>query len=108
MLTRTDDTLIISTGAVSRAWLKRLPADLRRMVVEEGNKLQERATAYSHVNENFMIDKWKKAGGTLITLPAGDLAEIRNRLSSVGNDVTKGNPSLSAFYKKIVATGRNY
>ena len=34
VLTRTDDTLIISTGAVSRAWLKRLPADLRHATIQ--------------------------------------------------------------------------
>ncbi len=108
VLTRTDDTLIISTAVLSKAWLKKLPADLRRIVVEEGPKLQVRATEFSHANEKFFLGKWKELGGSLITLPADDLAKVRSMLASVGNDVTKDNPKTSAFYKRILAVGKKY
>jgi TRAP-type C4-dicarboxylate transport system substrate-binding protein len=38
-LTQVNDTMIISVAAVSRAFLNRLPADLRQAVIEEGAKL---------------------------------------------------------------------
>lgn len=108
VLTEVGDTMIISTGVLSKAWLKKLPADLRAAVIEEGHKLQKKSTAFSHKNEDFMISKWKKSGGELVTLPASDLKEVRKRLASVGADVTKGDPKLQAFFKQMVATGRKY
>jgi TRAP-type C4-dicarboxylate transport system substrate-binding protein len=108
VLTRTDDTLIISTSVLSKTWLNKLPADLRRIVVEEGPKLQGKATEFSHANEKFFLGKWKELGGSLITLPADDLAKIRSMLASVGKDVTKDNPKVNAFRERIIAVGSKY
>ncbi len=108
VLTRTDDTLIISTSVLSKAWLKKLPSDLRQIVVEEGPKLQGRATQFSHANEKFFLGKWKELGGSLIKLPPDDLAKVRSMLASVGNDVTKSNPMANAFYKRILDVGKKY
>lgn len=108
VLTRTDDTLIISSAVLSKSWLKQLPADLRKIVVETAGSLQAKASAFSHKSENFMIGKWKEAGGTLNSLPAGDLAKIRGMLADVGEKVTKGNPAVHAFFRKVKATGAKY
>lgn len=108
VLTRTDDTMIISTAAVSQAWLKRLPSDLRAIVIDEGHKLQKRSSEFSDANEKFMIGLWKKQGGELISLPPADLTKIHGLLADVGAQVTKGNPSLAAFYGKLVATAKKY
>jgi len=55
-----------------------------------------------------MIGKWKEAGGSLTTLPAGDLSKIREMLADVGETVTKGNPMVHAFFQKVKATGAKY
>jgi len=108
VLTRTDDTMIISTAAVSQAWLKRLPSDLRAIVIDEGHKLQKRSSTFSDANEKFMIGLWKKQGGELISLPPADLTKIQGLLADVGAQVTKGKPSLAAFYGKLVTTAKKY
>jgi TRAP-type transport system periplasmic protein len=108
VLTRTDDTMIISTAAVSQAWLKRLPSDLRAIVIDEGHKLQKRSSEFSDTNEKFMIGLWKKQGGELISLPPSDLTKIQGLLANVGAQVTKGNPSLASFYGKLMATAKKY
>ena len=108
VLTRTDDTMIISSAVLSQAWLKQLPADLRNMVVETGRSLQTKSSEFSHKSENFMIGKWKEAGGSLTALPAGDLTKIREMLADVGETVTKGNPAVHAFFRKVKATGEKY
>ena len=108
VLTRTDDTMIVSSAVLSQAWLKQLPADLRNMVVETGRSLQTKSSEFSHKSENFMIGKWKEAGGSLTALPAGDLTKIREMLADVGETVTKGNPAVHAFFRKVKATGEKY
>jgi hypothetical protein len=55
-----------------------------------------------------MINKWKSSGGELVELPAADQKILQSKLASVGEDVTKSNPSLNAFYKRVHATGKKY
>jgi TRAP-type C4-dicarboxylate transport system substrate-binding protein len=107
-LTVTNDTLILSAGLVSKVWLNKLPADLQRIVIEEGNKLQARTTAFSDTSEMAMIEKWKKGGGELVTLPASDQKALLTMLKSVGEDVTKSSSSLNAFYRRVHETGKKY
>lgn len=108
VLSRTDDTLIISAATLSPTWLKGLPDDLRNLVVSTSQNLQAKASAFSDENENAMIGKWKADGGSLITLPDADLERIRSMLAGVGEKVTKDDPALHAFYQKIRATGEKY
>jgi C4-dicarboxylate-binding protein DctP len=108
VLTQVNDTMIVSAGVVSRAWLDKLPADLRQMVVEEGNKLQARTMAHSRVLDDTMRKRWTDAGGEFVTLPPADQARVRQLLTGIGEEVTKDNASLSVFYKQLVATGKKY
>ena len=108
VLTEVNDTMIVSVGVVSRPWLAKLPADLRQMVVEEGNKLQGRINAQSRVMDENMVKRWREAGGELIRLPESDQARVKQLLSGVGEEVTKDNPAANAFYKRLVATGQKY
>jgi TRAP-type transport system periplasmic protein len=108
VLTEVNDTMIVSVGVVSRPWLAKLPADLRQMVVEEGNKLQGRINAQSRVMDENMVKRWREAGGELIRLPEADQARVKQLLSGVGEEVTKDNPAANAFYKRLLATGQKY
>lgn len=108
VLTRTDDTLIVSVNTLSKAWLKTLPADLRTMAIAEAGKLSQKTMDYSHANEKFMLKKWAEGGGSLVNLPAEDMAKIRTMLADVGDVVTKDNPKVNAFYKRIKEVGKKY
>ncbi len=107
-LTETHDTLLISFGALSKAWLDKLPPDLRKIVVDEARKLQPwaRQTAVDEVVE--LRGKWVEKGGEIITLPAADQAELEKRLKPIGAEVTKSDPVLKAFYDKLQATSAKY
>jgi len=108
VLTQVNDTMIVSAGVVSRAWLAKLPADLRQMVIDEGNKLQSRTMAQSRVLDDTMRKRWADVGGEFVTLPPADQARVRQLLAGIGEEVTKDNASVSAFYKRLVATGQKY
>jgi TRAP-type C4-dicarboxylate transport system substrate-binding protein len=108
VLTEVNDTMIVSVGVVSRPWLAKLPADLRAIVVEEGNKLQARINPQSRVMDESMVKRWREAGGELIRLPDADQARVKQLLSGVGEEVTKDNAAANGFYKRLVATGQKY
>lgn len=107
-LTETHDTLLISYGALSKAWLDKLPPDLRQIVIDEARKLQPwaRQTAVDEVEE--LRKKWIERGGEIITLPPADQAELEKRLKPIGAEVTKDDPTLKAFYDKIQAIAAKY
>jgi len=108
VLTQTNDTMILSAGLVSKTWLDTLPADLQKVVIDAGISLQERTTKFSDTSEQAMVKRWISEGGELISLPDTDLAKIRSSLASVGEDVTKDDPALNAFYKKVQSTASKY
>lgn len=108
VLTEVNDTMIVSVGVVSRPWLAKLPADLRQVVVEEGEKLQPRINAQSRLMDEGMVKRWREAGGELVRLPEADQARVKHLLSGIGEEVTKENASANAFYKKLVSTGQKY
>jgi len=108
VLTQTDDTMLVPIAVVSKAWLDKLPPDLQKLVVEEGRKLQSRVQARSFEVVDDMRKKWLSAGGELVTLPANDQARLNELLKGVGPEVTKTNPALNAFYKRVQSVSEKH
>jgi C4-dicarboxylate-binding protein DctP len=108
VLLETHDTLLVSFGAMSKAWLDKLPPDLRKIVVDEARKLQPwaRQTAIDEVAELRQV--WLKRGGEVVTLPPAEQAELEKRLKPIGAEVTKNDPALKAFYDKTEAIAAKY
>jgi TRAP-type transport system periplasmic protein len=101
VLTQTDDTMLVPVAVVSKAWLEKLPADLRMLVVEEGRKLQSRVQQRSFEVVDEMRKKWINAGGEIVVFSPADQAKLTALLRPVGSVVTQGNPALSAFYERV-------
>lgn len=108
VITQVNDTMIVSAGAVSRPWLGKLPADLRQLVIGEGAKLQPRVMAHSRSLDDAMRKRWAEAGGEFVLLPSEDQARVRQMLSGIGEEVTKDNATLSAFYKRLHSTAQKH
>ena len=108
VLTKTEDTLIISFGAISKRWLDQLPPDLRKIVVEEGRKLQPWFIEAGTREDVEQSQKWKDRGGEIITWSEADMRELNARLRTVGEDVTKTNSAVKAFYEKVLTVSAKY
>ena len=108
VITEVGDTLIVSVGAVSRAWLNKLPADLRQMVVAEGATLQPKLMAQSRAMDEAMRKRWAEAGGEFVRIPADEQAKLKQLLGGIGQEVTKDNAAVNAFYKRLNATAQKY
>ena len=100
--------MIISQAHISKKWLGGLPADLRKTVVSIGKGLQPKITAFSMKKGAAYNDAWGKMGGKLHKIPDEDIAKMRTLLKDVGDEVTKGNPKLSAFYKEVQGVAAKY
>jgi C4-dicarboxylate-binding protein DctP len=105
-LTQVNDTMIISVAAVSRAFLNKLPADLRQAVIEEGAKLQPRLMEKSREMDAEMRKRWTDAGGEFVSLSPEDQARVMQLLGGVGEEVTKDNAAVNAFYKRVLAVSQ--
>ena len=108
VLTQTDDTMLVPVAVVSKAWLDRLPPDLRTLVVNEGRKLQGRVQQLSFDALGVMRKRWADQGGSIIRLPDAEQKRLIEMLKSVGPTVTKSNPTLSAYYKSVQAAAARH
>lgn len=107
-LTKTEDTLIISFGAISKIWLDKLPLDLRKIVIDEGRKLQPWFVEAGIQEDVEQSQKWKERGGEIISFSADETRAMHDLLKSVGPDVTQSDPAVKAFYEKIIAVSQKY
>jgi TRAP-type C4-dicarboxylate transport system substrate-binding protein len=107
-ITETNDTLLVSYGALSKPWLDKLPADLRKTVVDSARSLQAWAIKQSNDEKVALRAKWIERGGEIIHLPPEDMVELQKRLKPIGAEITKTDPNLKAFYDKVVATSAKY
>ena len=102
-ITVTNDTMLVSLAMVSKAWLDKLPPDLRKMVVDVGKETQVRTHKWEQEFSKTLEAKWKEMGGQMHTLPAEDLAKMKTLLASVGDDVSKDQPAVLETLKKVRA-----
>ncbi len=108
VITRVNDTMIVSVGTVSRPWLAKLPPDLRQAVIEVGTGLQKRGAEYSLELDADSAKKWTEAGGQFIDFSPADQVQVRKMLSGVGEEITRSNPQVHAFYRTVAATSQKY
>jgi TRAP-type C4-dicarboxylate transport system substrate-binding protein len=93
--------VVFGLAAVSKKWYDSLPPDLQQIIDKDA------AAASVQVNPetvaiNERADKtWTAAGGEIIKLPPDEQAAMLKTLASVGEDVSKTKPALSAAYKVV-------
>jgi C4-dicarboxylate-binding protein DctP len=103
LLLKTEDTLLISYGGVSKKWLDTLPADLRATVVNTARGMQKEMIEETDLENKNLTQSWLDRGGSFITFSPEDMAEMHKKLDSVGAMVTANPPELKAFYEKVKA-----
>ena len=97
-VTETGQPAIFGIAEVSKKWYDSLPTDLQQIVDKDA---ASEATAINpqaiEINDRAR-KAWMNGGGELISLPADEQSAMLETLASVGEDVSKTKPQLSAAY----------
>ena len=102
-ITVTNDTMLVSLAVVSKAFLDKLPPDLRKIVLDTGRAIQKPTHEWEKEFSKGLDKTWTQMGGVMHTLPPEDLKKMAELLNSVGDDVSKDQPSVNEFLKRVRA-----
>ncbi len=104
--TETGHYYVFSTTEISKKWFDTLPADLQKIIVDEGDKMAQAIIPWQVNFLNEQRKNWVAKGGELISLPPDEQATMMKRLSTVGEDLTKSKPASRKMYDLLVASVR--
>lgn len=104
----TNDTMLISYLGVSKKWLDGMPPDLRAKVIGALRGLGSDFARFADRDDDQLSQQWRDRGGSFIHFSPADQAEMKRLTESVGDDVTKNNPVVNAYYKKVKAISAKY
>lgn len=105
-VTETHDAMVTSIAMVSKPWFDKLPADLQKVLTEEGEAVQKELFDWTVDFNNKGRQTWTEKGGELIKLSPADQAELIKRLSTVGDEVVASQPRLKEVYDLMVQTAK--
>jgi TRAP-type C4-dicarboxylate transport system substrate-binding protein len=105
-VTETHDAMITAIAMVSKSWYDKLPPDLQRLLMDEGEAVQKELFDWTVEANNKARALWTEKGGELIKLPAADQAEFTKRVATVGDEVVKSQPAIRPVYELLVESAR--
>ncbi len=102
-LTVTAGSYIPSGAWASKAFLNKLPVELRDTLFALGRGLEDETTALAIKLTRDWEKKWSENGGTVIPLPAADRAEFFRRAQPLGDRFLGGDPKVKKMYALLKA-----
>jgi TRAP-type C4-dicarboxylate transport system substrate-binding protein len=100
-VTETNQAGIFLIAEVSQKWYDTLPADLQRIVDQDGAKESLAINPIAVDFFNKARKAWTDGGGELIRLPPDEESSLLKTLASVGDDVSKTKPAVRAAYEIV-------
>ncbi len=108
VVTVTHDTMLVPVATVSKPWLDKLPADLQTAVREAGEAAQKKTDAFTGEFMAGMPKRWAEVGGEVFVMPEAERAKLIAALKTVGDEVTKDDPPVKAFFERVRATSAKH
>jgi len=105
-LTETNQAMIATVAVLSKKWLSSLPADLRKIVIDESAKIGAGMFPISDRLYQEGRKKWTQHGGELIALSKADEAAMMKKVVAVGPEVVKGKPAMQKLYDLLAAAAK--
>ena len=103
-LVYTQQSVTTSIAVVSRKWLQSMPADLQKIVVEDG--MREAATLFPTSNKllDESFDGWKAGGGEVITWPKAELDRLDALMAPIPAAVVAARPEEKPMFDLLMAS----
>jgi TRAP-type C4-dicarboxylate transport system substrate-binding protein len=100
-ITMSGHSAIFIIVEISKKWYDSLPADLQQIIDRDGASVSLAINPEAVQILEGAKKGWLSAGGELIDLPADEQSELIKTLASVGEDVSKAKPKVSAAYQVV-------
>ncbi len=102
----TDQPYLNSLIVMSKRWLDSLPPDLQKIVRDDAEKTSQEIVPF--VKEFFGRQRkvWTDRGGELISLPAAEQSAMIEKISSIGEDLSKNKPELNKAVKAVFESAK--
>jgi len=107
-ITMTNHSAIFYVVELGKKWYDLLPADLQQIVERDASSIAVSFNPRAVEIFEGARKTWADAGGEFIELPADERSQMVKILSSVGTDVSKDKPALSAAYKVVSDAAQRY
>ena len=108
LVTVTNDTMLVPVATVSKPWFDKLPGDLQKAVMDAGQAAQKRADTFTAEFMAGMPKRWAEVGGEVFVMPDAERAKLVAALKTVGDEVTKDDPPVKAFFERVRATAAKH
>jgi TRAP-type C4-dicarboxylate transport system substrate-binding protein len=95
------DNYIPSGMWLNKAWLEKLPADVRKAIQDTGRDVTPIAVKASKDITQKWESEWAKNGGEVIRLSAAERAEFMRRVRPMGDEHLGGNPRVKEMYELL-------
>lgn len=99
----TGQPYVSTVVVLSKKWFDGLPPDLQKIVRDDAAKTSKDIVPFVYQFFDEQKQLWKKQGGSLTALPAGDQAAMTAKISSVAADMSANKPALNAAVKAVFA-----
>jgi TRAP-type transport system periplasmic protein len=108
LVTVTNDTMLVPVATVSKPWFDKLPPDLQKAVMDAGAAAEKRTDAFTAEFMAGMPKRWVEAGGEIFVMPDAERAKVTAALKTVGDEVTRDDPPVKAFFERVRATAAKH
>jgi TRAP-type transport system periplasmic protein len=101
-LVETGQPFVNVIVVMNKKWLEGLPPDLQKIVRDDATTVTAGMLTFIKDFYGAQRKAWAEQGGQLISLPADEQAAYLAKISSIGSDISKDNPALSAAVTTVM------
>jgi TRAP-type transport system periplasmic protein len=107
-MTETGQYVVFIVLEMSKKWLDTMPPDLRKIVVDDGDRLGREVLPWNIKEIAKQAADCKAHGGELLQLPADEQAEMMKSMSTICDDVAARRPGIKDMYELLKAAAKRH
>lgn len=94
---------VVVVAACNKAWLARLPADVRAVVLEEASRVEAPTNTFGAADIQRARDTWTQNGGQLLAFAPEERERFASQVKQVGTGILRENGAAKAAFDTYAA-----